>query len=62
MLVDKGEAPELIPLHVVEDVGGGGVRRGGGHGQVFELAVKVLRFTGIRLEEYNRINLTNSMK
>ena len=49
MQVDKGEAPELIPLHVVEDVGGGGVGWGGGQGQVLELGVKVFCFTGIRL-------------
>ena len=49
VLVDKGEAPELIPRHVVEDVGGGGVGRGGGHRQVLELGVKVFCFTGIRL-------------
>ena len=49
MRVDKGEAPKLIPCHVVEDVGGGGVGRGGGEGQVLELGVKVFCFTGIRL-------------
>jgi len=59
VLVDKGEAPELIPLHVVEDVGGRGVGRGGGHRQVLELRVKVLCFSGIRLEDYKSINLSS---
>ena len=54
MLVDIGEAPELIPLHVVEDIGGRGVRRGGGHRQVLELGVKVLCFAGIRLKLYKQ--------
>ena len=49
MLVDKGEASELVPCHVVENVCGVGVGRGGGHGQVLELGVKVFCFTGIRL-------------
>jgi hypothetical protein len=56
VLVDKGEAPELIPRHVVEDVGGSGVGRGGGHRQVLELGVKVFCFTGTDLEKIKHIN------
>ena len=49
VLVDKGEAPELIPLHVLEDVGGRGIWRGGGYGQLLELGVKVFSFARVRL-------------
>lgn len=49
VLVDKGEAPELIPLHVVEDVGGRGIWRCGGYGQLLELGVKVFSFARVRL-------------
>ena len=53
VLVDKGEAPELIPLHVVEDVGGRGIWRCGGYGQLLELGVKVFSFARVRLVQGN---------
>lgn len=46
--VDKGEAPELVPLHVVQDVRGCGIWRGCGDGQLLELGVKVFCFARVR--------------
>ena len=53
MLVDIGEAPELIPLHVVEYVCGGGIWRCGGYGQILEVGVKVFSLAGVRLNNIN---------
>ena len=62
MLVDKGEAPELIPLHVLEDVVGSGIWWGGGYRQLLELGVKVFRLAGVRLgDDQNYFNLSNKL-
>ena len=49
LLVDEGEAGELVPPHVVEDVARRLVRWSPTQRQILELPVKILCFSRIRL-------------